>query len=240
MFLATMRVLVAVAILAQAVAAQSPITGLLRPGDRLRIDSLGEGRLVSATPDSFVVTLEGGPRGFAVGQGHSVTLALDHRHAGSGALIGTLFGPGPGTLVGLGIGAAWKSSTWVALSPPRVRLESYEWGDRIGSLTSVSTSAIGLRTDGTDASFPKRSVHSVSISTGQHPRTRFGASIGAPIGALAALLVVGSTSRGELDDLGVAVGSLVVGGASGAIVGGLIGRRHTREGWTELSSSRWR
>jgi hypothetical protein len=240
MFFATMRLaVVAVVAIAQMAAAQSAVTGLLRPGDRIRLDTLREGRLVSTTPDSLVVSLAGTPRHMAIDQVHSLDLAFEHRQMARGALMGTMFAPGPGTLIGLAIGSAWKSETWVGVSPARIRLESMEWQDKVGTLTSLSTDAIGLRIGGTDLSIPKHSVQTFAISRGRYRRTGFGASIGAPAGVAIGLLAM-SQSKGDIADLGTAVAAIIVGGGAGAIVGGAIGHNYWSERWTELPSKRWR
>src|ERR1051325_1430836 len=149
------------------VKSQPTVPGLLRVGDRVRIDSATEGRIESITTDSIVVSVDGITRRLALGKSQSLEFGVDRRHMATGALVGTLLTPGPGTLVGLGVGALWKSAAWVPVSHARLKVESMFWSPKTGSLTSLTPDSIHVRSESGDLSIPKRSVQSVSASMGR-------------------------------------------------------------------------
>jgi hypothetical protein len=208
---------------------QNANTLLLRPGDHLRIDSGQVGRLTSKMMDSLVIAFGDSSRRMSTGQIRTLELAMVHRRVGTGALIGTLFAPGPGTLVGAGIGAAVKSTAWGSMSPPRLKLESTEWNPKVGTLSTMTRDAFIF----IDDSVPKAHIRTVSISTGQRPLTAPAAYVGAGAGMLAGVVIASQPTRNA--DLGKAVAGMVI----GALGGGIIGHHHTRESWEELPSSRW-
>jgi len=130
----------------------------------------------------------------------------------------------------------------------RVRFDSTPQQTLVGTLDSIGSTSLSVRTDAlTAVTIPREAIRTLEVSTGRHSKGSTGAAVGGVTGVIAGSIAgfmaeqectPGWESLCEVGDAAQVLGRAVLGGLVGAGVGWLIGAQFHDDGWRPVSVPR--